>query len=486
MIAHPQTEEQIENAIIKRQEEAQAMHCAAPPSLPQTPVEGDDPIINSIVEEMNKTFAVLLQPTFLILEENEDGTFSLDKRQSFKERFENQLISLPSGKNKTRAELFLKSPKRRTFRKIVLDPSCVGHYQQNGHWNYNLWQGFAFAPKAGDCEKFKRHILEVVCAGCRDHFEFLLDLLAHWVQKPHVRTVAILLLGPQGCGKNIFAEAVGKLYGRAFGVYDDVERLLGRFNAELAGKIVILADEAFWGGRKSDSGKLKAAITGESVWIESKGKDKIELPNYRKFIAVSNERFAIPLDRDDRRWLVLNCSSSKVGNDKHFNAIVEELEHGGYEALLSELLHRDITKFNPRRLPVNDDAFDLKLQCAESFIKYLYASACDGRADLNTSNGFLWTEDGLTIRTDVLRDKYHDFCRKEKLSPQSEKECGWALKNLFVGTNFTRKRKRFESGERHLVYHFPALSKCKEKLASYFRVSELNSMFPIDEEEEND
>ncbi len=424
MIAQPQTEEQTQKAVFERQKEALTLYRKESPLAPKMQDENEDQIISSIVEEMNKTFAVLQQPTFLILEENEDGTFSLDKRQSFKERFENRVISLLSGK-KTKAELFLKSPNRRTFRKIVLDPSRVGHYERNGYWYYNLWSGFAFVPLAGNCEKFKRHILEIVCAGNRDQFEFLMDLLACWVQKPHERTVAILLLGPQGCGKNIFVEAIGKLYGRAFGVYDDVERLLGRFNAELAGKILIFADEALWGGRKSDSGKLKAAITGESVWIEPKGKDKIELPNYRKFIAASNERFALPLDRDDRRWLVLNCSGSKVGNHQHFNAITEELIHGGYEAILHALLNRDITKFNPRRLPINDSAFDLKLQGSESFIKYLYATLCEGRADLGSSNGFPWTEDGLSIRTDTFREKYQDFCRKEKLSAQGEKECGW-------------------------------------------------------------
>lgn len=485
MITQIQTEEQIEKAVLERQREAQSLHRDEPSLSSLMQDEQEDQIIDSIVEEMNKCFAVLLQPTFLILEENEDGTFSLDKRQSFKERFENQTISLPRGKKKTKAELYLKSPKRRTFRKIVLDPSRAGHYQQNGFWYYNLWSGFAFIPKVGNCEKFKQHVLDVICAGNNDQYDFLMDLLACWVQKPQERTVAILMLGPQGCGKNIFAEAIGKLYGRAFGVYDDVERLLGRFNAELAWKILIFADEALWGGRKSDSGKLKAAITGDSVWIEPKGKDKIELPNYRKFMAASNERFALPLDRDDRRWLILNCNGSKVGNDDYFISIGKELKQGGYEALLYELLQRDITKFNPRRLPINDNAFDLKLQCAESFVKYLYAATCEGRADLNSSNGFPWTEDGLTIRTDILRDKYQDFCKKEKLVTQSEKECGWVLKNLFDGTDFNRKRKRFGT-QRHPVYHLPAISKCKEKFASYFRVRDLNTMFPEEEEEEHD
>src|ERR1700688_3662783 len=114
MIAQPQTEEQTEKAVFERQKGVPTLYRKDPPLAPNPPNENEDQIISSIIDKMNKTFAVLQQPTFLILEENEDGTFSLDRRQSFKERFENQVISLPSGK-KTNAELFLKSPKRRTF-----------------------------------------------------------------------------------------------------------------------------------------------------------------------------------------------------------------------------------------------------------------------------------------------------------------------------------------------------------------------------------
>lgn len=252
----------------------------------------EGPITKKIIEEMNKKFAVLEQPSFFILEENEDGSFSLDKKQSFKDRFFNSLIDLEDGKKKNKADIFLASPNRRTFRKIVMNPRIKGHYEQSGMWYYNLWQGFAVEPKPGRCEIIKLHIREVICSGEDIYYEFVINLLSHWVQKTESRTVAILLRGPHGCCKNVFVEAIGKIFGKAYGVYDDVERLLGKFNSDLAIKLLVFCDETLWGGRKSDSGKLKAAIIGDSLWLELKGKDKIEIPNYRKFIAASNERFA--------------------------------------------------------------------------------------------------------------------------------------------------------------------------------------------------
>lgn len=46
-----------------------------------SPFDEENPIIKAIVDEMNKKFAILEQPTFLILEEEPDGSFSLDKKQ---------------------------------------------------------------------------------------------------------------------------------------------------------------------------------------------------------------------------------------------------------------------------------------------------------------------------------------------------------------------------------------------------------------------
>lgn len=442
----------------------------------------EDSLIKTIMDEMNKTFAILEQPSFFILEEDEIGSFSLDRKQSFKDRFFNKPIDLGGGKKKSKADIFLENPARRTFRKIVMNPKIIGHYEQSGVWFYNLWKGFSISPQQGCCEKIMHHIQEVICAGNIDHYNYLINLLANWVQKPEERTVAVLLRGPQGCGKNIFVDSIGTLFGKAYGVYDDVERLLGKFNSDLATKILVFCDEALWGGRKGDSGKLKAAITGDFLWLEQKGKDKIELPNFRKFIAASNERFALPLDADDRRWFVLECSGHRISNEKYFIDIKEELDKGGHSALLYTLLHRDISKFNPRKLPVNDNAFDLKLQCASSFIQFLHTALSDERIDLASSNGFPWGETGVIIRTDFLRDHYKDFCTKERLQIIGERECGWALKNLFKDTLFERKRKRFDR-ERHPVYILPALSISRKCLATYFHIFDMEIIFPKDEEE---
>jgi hypothetical protein len=119
--------------------------------------------------------------------------------------------------------------------------------------------------------------------------------------------------------------------------------------------VLVFADEAIWGGNRKDVGKLKAAITEPTVMIEHKGKDTVSLNNYRRFIFSSNETWPVHLDPDDRRFFVLKVNQSKIGDYSSFQAIDEELNNGGLEALLYELLNyellnEDISKYNPRMI----------------------------------------------------------------------------------------------------------------------------------------
>jgi hypothetical protein len=39
---------------------------------------------------------------------------------------------------------------------------------------------------------------------------------------------------------------------------------------------------------------------------------------------------------------------------KYFAPLLDQLENGGYSAMLFELLHRDLEEWHPRRLPITD------------------------------------------------------------------------------------------------------------------------------------
>ena len=81
-------------------------------------------------------------------------------------------------------------------------------------------------------------------------------------------------------------------------------------------------------------------------------------------ILSSNEDWPVHLDRDDRRFFVLKVAERYKEDHEYFAAIQEELNAGGYEALLYDLLHEDLIGFNPRKLP----------SCSDSFVSYSSSS----------------------------------------------------------------------------------------------------------------
>jgi hypothetical protein len=69
----------------------------------------------------------------------------------------------------------------------------------------------------------------------------------------------------------------------------------------------------------------------------------------------SNEDWVVPAGERERRYFVLKVSDDKLQDHGWFKGINEELDDGGYEAMLYDLLHRDLGDFHPRQLPKCND-----------------------------------------------------------------------------------------------------------------------------------
>ena len=62
----------------------------------------------------------------------------------------------------------------------------------------------------------------------------------------------------------------------------------------------------------------------------------------------------MPASLDARRFFVLEVSEAHANDHDWFAAIWREMEAGGYEAMLHDLLRHDLTGFNVRRVPVTE------------------------------------------------------------------------------------------------------------------------------------
>jgi hypothetical protein len=242
--------------------------------------------------------------------------------------------------------------RRREYSHLVFAPGVDGTALGGP---YNLWQGFAVEPVAGDCRLFLDHLHRNICNGVHEHSEWLLDHLAHMVQHPaQPGYVAVALQGDKGAGKGAFVKYFGALWGRHFLQVSEPSHLTGHFNSHLRDCVVLFADEAFHQGDKKHEATLKRIVTEETLAIEGKGKD-IELsPNYLHIFMATNEDWAVPATYRERRFFVLTVADNNLQDTEaggYFSRLAHERDHGGLEALLHLLQTRDVTDFNPRTCP---------------------------------------------------------------------------------------------------------------------------------------
>lgn len=294
-------------------------------------------------------------------------------------------ITMPLGK------WWLQNKNRRQFDQMVFVPGVAVEGA------YNMWRGFTCEAKPGSCEKFLAHLHDNVCCGVDAYYKFLIGWLASAVQKPdRPAGTAVVMRGKQGTGKSFFAKAVGKLFGQHFMHITNSKHLVGSFNAHLRDCVMLFADEAFYAGDKKSEGILKALITEEHIVVEKKGIDSEAQPNYIHLMMASNSEWVVPVAMDDRRFFVLDISDEHCQDSAYFGAIDDELNDGGYEALLHHLMTFDLSSVDLRQTPKTEALLEQK--------------------ELNMSPEESWWYDKLHEGRILSRHEgWEDFVAKEEL-----------------------------------------------------------------------
>jgi hypothetical protein len=243
-------------------------------------------------------------------------------------------------------EWWLRHPERRQY-------EAIGYYPlEDDPKRLNLWNGFACDERKGDCSLYLQHVEQNICAGVAEHFQYLLNWMAHCVQHPGRQAgSAIVLKGKEGVGKGAFVTTFGRCFGAHFRHVTHGRHLTGNFNSHLQQCTLLFADEAFFAGDRTHESVLKSLITEDTIQIEPKGFDLYSVRNCIHLLMASNNEWVVPAGADARRFFVLDVADTQMQNTEYFAAIDRQMRNGGQEALLWDLRHRDISKFEPRKVP---------------------------------------------------------------------------------------------------------------------------------------
>jgi len=293
------------------------------------------------------------------------------------------------------ADWWLRHPKGKIFKGVCFRPN--ESEAREGY--YNLWQGLAYGPQRGEWDLLRDHIEENICQGNLEYYNYLIRWMARGVQMPGLPgySAVVMRSDKEGTGKSFLARAYGKLFG-IHGMYvSSAKHVVGNFNAHLKNVVFLFADEAFSAKDSEHESRLRALVTEGITTTEKKGVDTEQSRNCISLMMASNNAFVVPAGLSDRRFFVLDVGDARLRDGPYFQKIDEQLEDGGYEAMLYDLASMNLGGFDVREIPVTYALQEQKKFAMSDLQAWWYECLCTGQvlhnrewADFHPTDSLVW------------------------------------------------------------------------------------------------
>lgn len=225
------------------------------------------------------------------------------------------------------AKLWTEATCRRTYEALVFSPFPEGHPRAVHEGQLNTFSGWRWTPdelaaallaaspsdvELADC--LQDHIFNVLCAGDKQKFQFLLTLVAAKFRRPWMRpNSCACFLGHEGSGKTFFFEGVLFSMAGSYGAKCvNIDELFANFNTKYNDKTLLFFDEANYAGSHKNFAKLKNFITSDTMPTCAKYDEAREVPNYYACFMVTNQDRAVPLGTDARRFAIFEVAPNRA------------------------------------------------------------------------------------------------------------------------------------------------------------------------------
>jgi hypothetical protein len=236
-----------------------------------------------------------------------------------------------SYKRRRFVDKWIEDDEKKSYNGVDVDPSGGKRLSSR---TFNLWGGFDVQKIPRDIsatvgersDRIRRHICEELASGITELYDFILDLVAHYLYRPDVRTnVLMFIYGLQGAGKSWFTDLLKALMGiAAYGETDSPENhLFGKHGHLWLGRIVIHIAEAK--NLRDLHKNLKNIVTAVTMTYEQKFQDLKEARNYSNIIVTANIMSAVYVPHDDRRVCAMKVSSKRIGNKEYFDRLFADI-----------------------------------------------------------------------------------------------------------------------------------------------------------------
>jgi len=219
----------------------------------------------------------------------------------------------------------------RDYGKSFLDkiPKLDGFCCIPSHTNYNkiidkcfnTYHELPYQPKEDNIKtslEFVKHIFG-------DQQELGLDYLKILYEYPvQILPILSLVSKERGTGKSTFIKWLKAMFDKNM-TYIKGDSFSSQFNSDWADKLIIAIDEVFF-DKKEITERLKYLSTTNSDKIEAKGKDKVEIEFFGKFILCSNnEDTFILIDSNEIRFWVRKIKPFEKEDTEFLPKLIKEI-----------------------------------------------------------------------------------------------------------------------------------------------------------------
>ena len=232
---------------------------------------------------------------------------------------------------------------------IATVPKYDGFCTVPDHVNYkpvidkflNLYEPIGHQPKEGEfphVESLIRHIFG-------EQYELGMDYLQLLYLQPVQKLPILLMVSEErNTGKSTFLNFLKAVFQNNV-TFNTNEDFRSQFNADWAGKLLIVVDEVLL-NRREDSERLKNLSTTLSYKVEAKGKDRDEISFFAKFVLCSNnELLPVIIDVGETRYWVRKIERLKNDDTDFLQKLKAEIP-----AFLYFLQHRTLSTHKESRM----------------------------------------------------------------------------------------------------------------------------------------
>ncbi len=333
----------------------------------------------------------------------------------------------------------------------------------------NFWVGPTVHPAPGCWVLLRDYLREVICGGNSDAYDYLVQYMAHMIQRPEEKPgVIVVLLGGQGTGKGVFFSLLRAIWRITTLQVSDVDQVIGKFNAALERNFVVCMDEALFYGDRRAIDRLKSTVTEQYIQIEQKYQPSRSIDSVHRFFASSNHEHFANVERDDRRFLFLRLSPARKQDTTYFSAVTSAInDPGTLNALAYYLQRKDISGFNVRVKPKTDEQVTQKLRSLQGFERFWYEVLTSADLAGGSYSSDTWTTD-VFVSTSSLLSSYREHDKNAQRHHTLQKaQVADTIRRICPSAT----RRREVVGTHHPVQHrgfrLPAIKTARDEFSAY-------------------